>query len=331
MQLSNPRVLVTGITGFIGSHLARRLLREQRAAVRGLVRDASKGEELARLGVEIIRGDLTDAASLARAVQGCSIVIHTAAQVSSVPHRATFERSNVRGTESLLRAASEAEVGRFVHLSSIAVFGLAASGDITDQSPRGRSGDPYCDTKFDAEEVVLRYQNEGRLPITILRPSAVYGPGSTHWSVIPLKRIKKGRMFVFDGGHGLLNYVYIDNLVDAILRALEDGCAVGKAFIVNDGATTWREYFDAYARMAGKGSVRSIPLWAAKMWVRGRNLMAALRGEPYRVQPNALGFLVATAIYRQTHIEQKLGHRSRVSLEQGLIQTEEWFREVGLL
>ncbi len=331
MDLTNQKVLVTGATGFIGGHVARRLLAEKRAATRGLARDPAKAQRLASLGVEVIAGDLADFASLERAVQGCSVVIHAAAQVSSVPSRATFEQSNVTGTRNLLRAVAEARVSRFVHLSSIAVFGLAMAGEVTDQSPRRHSGDPYCDTKLDAEEEVFRAQREDRLPITVLRPSAVYGPGSTHWSVIPIKRIKKGKMLLFNEGKGLLNYVYIDNLVDAILLVAEDDGAVGEAFIVNDGATTWRYFFDALARMAEKNTIRSIPLWAGRLWVHYRNLLAALRGETYRVHPNALGFLVARAVYRQTRLEEILGHHSRVDLQEGLRRTEAWFRETGLL
>jgi len=323
--------LVTGASGFIGGHVVRTLLDVNRAAVRALVRDPTKAKELAKRGAEVVRGDLLDFASLKRAAEGCGVVIHAAAQVAAVPSREIFERSNRAGTENLLRAAAESGTMRFVHLSSIAVFGLAASGEITDASPRGHAGDPYCDTKFDAEEVVLKALRDRRLPVTILRPSAVYGPGSTHWSVIPLKRIKKGKMFLVDGGRGLLNYIYISNLVDAILLAAEDDRAVGEAFIVNDGATTWKEFFGAHARMAGKRELPSMPLWAAKGWVHYRNLLARIRRESSRVPPNALGFLVGTAVFRQTHIEQTLGYRSRVNLAEGLRHTEEWFRQTGLL
>jgi len=331
MDLTNSRILITGVSGFIGTHVARRLRQEGQPAVRGMARDPAKARDLAGEGVEIVRGDMTDAASLQRAVRDCSLVIHAAAQVSSVPERKAFEQTNVAGTESLLRVCAAAGVRRFVHLSSIAVFGLAPSGEVTDDSPRRLCGDPYCDTKLESEEVVFRYHREGRLPVTILRPSAVYGPGSTHWTVIPIKRIKKGKMFVFNGGRGMLNYVYIDNLVDAILLAARDDRALGEAFIVNDGACTFREYYDAHARMAGKNGVRSMPLWAAHLWVRYRNLIAALRGEPYRIHPNGLGFLVATAVFHQTRLEQNLGHRTRVSLEEGLKRTETWCRQVGLL
>lgn len=331
MRIDGQTILLTGATGFIGGHVVRRLLREKRAAVRALVRDPAKAEGLARMGVELVKGDLSDAGALTQAVRGCPLVLHAAAQVSSVPHRKTFLESNVAGTENLLRAAVDAGVERFVHLSSVAVFGLPAAGEVTDQTPRHRCGDSYCDTKLDAEEAVFRFRRERGLPVVVLRPSGVYGPGSTHWSVIPLKRVRKGKMFVVSGGKGMLNYVYIENLVDAILLALEDDRAVGEAFIVNDGAVTWSEFFGAYARMAGKNGIPSVPLWVARLWVHYRNLLAAWRGETARVPPNALAFLVGGAAYRQTHIEQKLGHRSRVSLEEGMRRTEEWFRLTGLL
>jgi nucleoside-diphosphate-sugar epimerase len=331
MKLEDQKILLTGATGFIGGHLARRLLTERRAAVRALVRNPAKAAEIAKLGAELVEGDLTDPASLERAVSGCSLVIHAAAQLVSVPRREVFEESNVGGTENLLRAAAAAKVARFVHLSTIAVFGLGTEGEVDERSPRRHSGDDYSDTKVDSEEVVLRYGREGRLPLVVLRPSMVYGPGSTHWSVIPLKRIKKEKLFVVSGGHGLVNYVYIDNLIDAILLAAEDDRAIGEAFNVNDGAVSWRDFYGAYARMAGKDGVPSRPLWVAKLWVHYRNVLAALRGEPSRVPANALGFLTVRAVFPQTHIEEKLGHRSRVSLEEGLRRTEAWFRETGLL
>ena len=136
MDLAQQNILVTGATGFIGSHVVGRLRNEKHAAVRALVRNPAKAEHLLKLGVELVQGDLSDVSAVERALQGCTIVIHSAAQVSSVPGREAFEQSNVAGTESLLRAAAAAGVSRFVHLSSIAVFGLAMSGEITDQSPR---------------------------------------------------------------------------------------------------------------------------------------------------------------------------------------------------
>lgn len=331
MQVTGRKVLITGATGFIGSHVARRLMEQKGARVRALVRNPAKAEWLRNLDAELVPGELGERDAVRRAVEGCAAVVHAAAQVSSVPQRETFIRSNVEGTDHLLRAALEARVERFVHLSSVAVFGLPPSGEITDQSPRRHCGDSYCDTKLDAEETVFRYVREHGLPAVVLRPSAVYGPGSAHWTVVPVKRIRKGKMFVVNRGRGMLNYVYIDNLVDAVCLALEDDRTVGEAFIVNDGAVTWAEFFGELARMCGKDGIPSVPLWAAKLWAQFRNLQAFLRGETTRVPPNALAFLVGTPVYRQTNLEQKLGYHARVSLEEGLRHTEAWLRETGLI
>ncbi len=329
--MADQKVLITGATGFIGGHLVRRLIGDKCPRVRGLARNVARAEGLAKLGAEVVQGDLGDATSLRRAVEGCSVVIHAGAQVSAIARRETFERSNALGTENLLEACVTAGVARFVHISSIAVFGLPTSGEITDESPRGPCGDPYCDTKFEAEEVVSRFIRDRSLPVSVIRPSCVYGPGSTHWSVIPLKRIRKGTMFLVNGGRGTLNYVYIDNLVDAILLAAKDDRAVGEAFIVNDGATTWQDFLGTYARMLGKKGIPSVPHWVARGWVAYRNLVAVLRRETSRVPPNALAFLEGKAVYRQSHIERKLAHRPRVDLVEGMRRTEAWFRQTGLL
>jgi nucleoside-diphosphate-sugar epimerase len=331
MQVTGRKVLITGATGFIGSHVARRLMEQKGAQVRALARNLAKAEWLAKLGAELVPGELGDRDAVRRAVDGCAAVVHAAAQVSSVPQRETFVRTNVEGTENLVRAAVEAGAERFVHLSSVAVFGLPRSGEITDESPRRHCGDSYSDTKLDAEETVFRSMSQHGLPAVILRPSAVYGPGSTHWTVVPIKRIRKGKMFVVNRGRGTLNYVYIDNLVDAVCLVLEDDRAVGEAFIVNDGTATWAEFFGSLAQMCGKKGIPSVPLWMAKIWVRFRNLQAFLRGETTRVPPNALAFLVGAPIYRQTNLERKLGYRSRVPLEEGLRRTEGWLREAGLI
>ncbi len=331
MEISGQRILVTGATGFIGGHIARRLLAEG-ARVRALVRDRSKAEDLAKLGAEIAPGDLGEMKSLESAVEGAEAVVHAGAQVSAVPRREAFIETNRRGTENILWAAASARVKRVLHVSSIAVFGMPTEGEITERSPRGPCGDPYADTKYDAEVAVDRYSRERGLSVTMLRPSAVYGPGSTHWGVIPLKRIKKRKLFLVDEGQGLLNYVYIDNLGDAALLALRNDKAAGDAFIVNDGAVTWCEFMTCYAHMAGlDGKLPSVSLGRAKMWARYRNLMAALKREPVRVPAEALGFMVGRAVYRQTHIEEALGHRSRVDLAEGMKRTEAWFRETGLL
>jgi nucleoside-diphosphate-sugar epimerase len=329
MELQGQRVLVTGATGFIGGAVVRRLLQEKRT-VRAMARRIEKAADLGKLGAEVVMGDLGDEDLLERAVDGCAVVIHAAAQVSDVPTRTQYEGPNVGGTENILIASQRAGVKRFVYISSIAVFGLPAAGEITDNSPRGPAGESYSDSKFGAEEAVWSFCRARGLPFTIIRPSCVYGPGSTYWSVIPFKRIRKGKMPLIGGGHGSFNYVYIDNLVDAIVLACEDDRALGRAFIVNDGATTWRKFFGVYARLAGRPKMPSVPVPVARLYLAGRNLIRRFKGKS-PTSLRALNFMTGSAVFRETEVEQTLGHKPRVSLEEGLRRTEAWFRETGLL
>jgi nucleoside-diphosphate-sugar epimerase len=236
----------------------------------------------------------------------------------------------VGGTENMLIASQRAGVKRFVYISSVAVFGLPAAGEITDESPRGPAGESYSDSKFGAEEAVWSFCRARGLPFTILRPSCVYGPASPHWSVIPLKRIRKGKMPLIGGGRGTFNYVYIDNLVDAIVLACEDDRMLGQAYIVSDGATTWRDFFGAYARFAGRPKMLSVPLPVARLVLTGRNLAGRIKGRSPTSQ-RALNFLAGSAVFRETRLENTLGYRPRIDLDEGLRRTEAWFRETGLL
>jgi len=329
MELRGQRILVTGATGFIGGAVVRRLLQNNHLT-RAMARQPEKAEDLAKLGAEVVMGDLGDEDLLERAVEGCAVVIHAAAQVSPRPTRAEYEGPNIGGTENILMASSRAGAKRFVYLSSVAAFGVPAAGEITDDSPRGPAGESYADSKFAAEEAVWSFCRARGLPFTILRPSCVYGPGSPHWSIIPFKRIRKGRMRLIAGGHGAFNYVYIDNLVDAILLAAQDDRALGQAFIVNDGATTWREFFSSYACLAGRHKVRSVPLSVAKVVLLWRNLVGRVKGRS-PTSFRALAFLTGSAVFRETHLEQTLGYHPKVTLAEGMRLTEAWFRETGLL
>lgn len=329
MELHGQRILVTGATGFIGGAVARRLLAEGHT-VRAMARRPEKAADLAALGAEVMMADLGDEDLLERAVQGCPVVIHCAAQVAPVDTRAGFEGPNVAGTENVLVACGKGAVQRFVYLSSIAVFGLPAAGTITDDSARGLAGEAYSDSKFGAEEAVWSFCRARGLPFTILRPSCVYGPRSPGWSVKPLKEIRARKFVIVAGGRGTFNYVYIDNLVDAILLASADDRALGEAFIVNDGATTWREFFSVYEKMAGQRGMRSVPLSLAKTGLAAWNLIYRFKHKS-PIALRAINFVSGSAVFSQAHIEQTLGHRARVNREEGMRRTEAWFRENGLL
>ncbi|HWN42827.1 MAG TPA: NAD-dependent epimerase/dehydratase family protein, partial [Thermoanaerobaculia bacterium] len=222
--MRDSKVLVTGASGFIGGRLVERLVR-QGADVRVLVRNPASAARLARFPVTFHLGDVTNTTDLDKAVQGCDLIFHCAyGTTGSQKRRAWVNRV---GTERTLEAAHRAGVKRAVYLSTLMVYGQTADGDLDETAPRRRFGNAYSDSKLDAEGIALQYSRSGRVPVTILQPTAVYGPYGGVWTVQQLAELKTGRMILVNGGDGLANAVYVDDLVSAMLLAAEKDAAVG--------------------------------------------------------------------------------------------------------
>ncbi|MEA2562574.1 MAG: hypothetical protein QOH06_4078 [Acidobacteriota bacterium] len=250
------KALVTGASGFIGGRLVERLVR-QGADVRVLVRSPASAARLARFPLTFHLGDVTNSADLDKAVQGCDLVFHCAyGTTGSQKRRAWVNRV---GTERTLEAAHRAGAKRVIYLSTLMVYGQTADGDLDETAPRRRFGNAYSDSKLDAEATALQYSRSGRVPVTILQPTAVYGPYGGVWTVQQLAELKTGRMILVNGGDGLANAVYVDDLVSAMLLATEKDAAVGEAFLISGPETvTWRELYSYFARMFGDGPERTV-------------------------------------------------------------------------
>ena len=262
------KALVTGASGFIGGRLVERLVR-QGADVRVLVRNPSSAARLARFPITFHLGDVTNTADLDKAVQGCDLVFHCAyGTTGSQKRRAWVNRV---GTERTLEAAHRAGAKRVVYLSTLMVYGQTADGDLDETAPRRRFGNAYSDSKLDAEATALQYSRSGRMPVAILQPTAVYGPYGGVWTVQQLAELKTGRMILVNGGDGLANAVYVDDLVSAMLLAAEKDAAVGEAFLISGPETvTWRELYGYFARMFGDGPERTVSMTEeeARAWYR---------------------------------------------------------------
>ena len=320
--------LVTGATGFIGRHLAKRLVREGKP-VRVLCRKGSEGKlpkELARR-VDVRQGDLRDRESLAAAMRGATRVFHCAAHVSDWGSDESFFAANVQGTRWLLEGAREARVGRFVHLSSIAAFGTPAPESFDDASEYGNSKDAYSRTKAEGEKVVFDFHRSAGLPVTVLRPAVVYGPGGT-WLEEPLAMIEQGKMFLVGGGIGTCHPCYVQNLVDAVLLAAEHPAAVGQGFIVADGQSLiFRDYFNAVASIAGKPPItRSIPLVAAR--AMATMLEAAARVQRKQDRPllthTALAMITTRSRMSIDKIRRELGWKPPYTFQEAIEELRKW-------
>ena len=236
------KILVTGATGFIGSRLCELLSLEHRLPYRALVRDFARAARIARLDTELVGGNMLDAGSLARAVEGCDAVINLA-------HG--DDQSAEKQTAQLVAACTRAGVRRFVHVSSMAVHGPSPSLPVLTEgtAPIERWGEAYSDAKAAAEAVVTTAGKRGALATVILRPTIVYGPYS--FFVTPIMRdARAGKISLIDGGRGICNAVYVDDVCDAIMAALERDDAVGMAFLINgDSRVTWRDFITTFAGM----------------------------------------------------------------------------------
>lgn len=236
-------VLITGAGGFIGGRIAEVLYCSGYRNIRAGVRRWSSAARVGRLPIEIALCDVTNRSHLQACLKDVSAVVHCAVGSREV---------TVGGTKNLLEAALANGVRRFVHLSTIDVYG-DRSGEMDETCGYHYTGSPYGDSKIEAEKLCWRFHGLG-LPVSILRPTIVYGPFSAVWTVDVAERLlNTGRLPLAKGYcQGTCNLLYIDDLVAAVLLALHKDEAVGEAYNVNGSERpTWHDYFLSLNRAMG--------------------------------------------------------------------------------
>lgn len=331
MTTETRTIVVTGATGYIGSRLTKRLLGTSGGRVRAFVRDPSKAQGLEQEGAEIAVGDLTDPHSLSKAVQGAASVYHCAACVDEQAPPDELWAVNVDGTRNLVQAALDAGAQRLIHLSSCAVYGSAQLLAIDEETPIRTGASPYHDSKVGAEEVVWAARQAG-LPITIARPSQVYGPGSPNFTIRPIEAIRSGKMILIDGGRYLCKPVYIDNLLDGLQVLGDHPQALGQAFNLVDGyAIPWRLFFGAYAHMLGRDHLPSVPFPIAWLAAWAEEIRGMLKGQRPTLTRRTVKSLRSTNAFSNQKARRVLGWVPAVGFEEGMRRTHAWLTDAGYL
>jgi dihydroflavonol-4-reductase len=324
------RVLVTGATGFIGNHVARRLCNEG-FSVRVLVRPASPLEALEGLPFETVRGDLTDPRSLRRAVAECAAVFHVAADYRLwARHPEELYRSNVNGTEALLQAAGEAGVERFVYTSTVGTLQFSRNGRVaqeTDTAQFSQLAGHYKRSKFLAEQVALRFAREG-LPLVIVNPSAPVGEGDrkpTETGKIILDFLNRKMPAYIDTG---LNLVDVHDVAEGHLAAMERG-RPGECYILGSRNMSFREILETLGRITGLPAPRwRMPYAVALCAGAVDTWLARVRNRPPRVPLEAVRMARYKMYVSSDKAQRELNFRPG-PIEPALERAVRWFRENG--
>ncbi len=325
--------VITGATGLLGSHLAEQL-RAEGQRVRALVRPTSRTDFLDQIGVDKVQGDLGDPEALRRAFDRADVVYHAAAKVGDWGTRQEFLRETQQGTENVVTACQAAGVGRLVHVSSTSAYGHPpADAPLIDENwPLGTKfwvWDDYTRTKIAAERAVWAASAAG-LPVSVIRPSWLYGPRD-RLSIARIDRsLRSRRVRLIGPGNNLMNTVYAGNVAEACrLAALKDE-AVGQAFnITNDGQLTQRRYFELYAAALGhppptKHYAFSVA-WNGAFVMEAAYRLLGIRRPPF-ITRYAVWLLGRSTFYSSEKAQKVLGWRSRVGYEEGIPLTVAWYR-----
>lgn len=328
MPLSPPIVVVTGATGFVGSHLTRALL-ACGARVRALGRNAAALEALCTAGAESISLDLRDAEALRDACRGADIVYHVGALSAPWGPRREFEAVNVLGTRHVVEACRAGRVRRLVHVSSPSViFDGRDYRDVSDDIPyAARPVSVYSETKRRAEDVVNAARAD--VPSVIVRPKAVFGPGDT--SLLPrlLAAARAGRLPQIGDGRNVVDLTYVENVVHALLLAGESEAAVGNTYTVTNGEPApplWDVVRSLIARLGLRSDLRRLPLPVALAAVSLMEARARRTGrEPLLTRYSVL-ILARTQTHDISRARRDLGYAPAVTLEEGIERTIAAFR-----
>ncbi|QEL16051.1 NAD-dependent epimerase/dehydratase family protein [Limnoglobus roseus] len=314
--------LITGATGFVGSHVAD-LAHARGITVRALARPTADLAHLKSLNAEIVPGDLTDATAVAKAVDGVDAVIHAAAKVGDWGPVEDYRRVNVEGLRTLLDAVKGKPLKRFVHVSSLGVYEARHHEGTDEGEPLPDNHiDGYTQSKVESEKLALEYVRQFQLPITILRPGFVYGPRDR--SVLPrlVDRLKEKSIVYIAGGRYALNTTYVGNIAEACLLAVDNEKAVGEVFNITDGEfVTKRQFFETVADGLGlPRPKRSIPLWLARRLATWRERVFRRKNKPHppRITQATLKFAGLNLDFSIAKARAVLGYTPRTHFAEGM-------------
>jgi UDP-glucose 4-epimerase len=323
-------VLITGATGFIGKQLVKTLI-DKGYYCRCLVRKTKNINELKDLTIDLAHGDISNPASLKDITQGIDIVYHLAAQMGKwgIPEE-HFYAINVHGTKNLLEEASQSNVKQFIFCSTPGVQGKG--------NPQASETMPYNPpylyekSKCEAEKLVLEFYKNKNLPVTIIRPDFVYGPGDVRR--LPLyKSIRDRKFYIIGSGQFLLHPTYIDDVIQGFLRVTDNPATFGEIYnIAGPHLVTVEEFVKTISHLLNVTLPRlKIPKVLAMTTARVLETFSKINGKEPFISRSKIEFLTNSHGSDISKAQSQIHYQPRYEFQDGMKQTIEWYYEKRLL
>jgi nucleoside-diphosphate-sugar epimerase len=332
-----PNLLITGSSGFVGSHVLESLLRDGRFEISVILRNPDGFKAHPGLPAPpICKGDITRPDTLSRALAGKEVIIHCAALMSNFESqgRKAFYEVNVRGTENLLEATDRNVLKQFIHVSTAGVYGACRNGPANEDAPYGNVLSDYEWSKKEAELAVLKYAKRHNIPYTILRPSQMYGAAMRYGWVDTLEAISSGQMVIPGMGEGRIHLVNIRDFVDAVKSVILNEAAANRIYnIAGPEVLCLADVFDSIAGIVNAKRPRRVPyapVYAASL-VLGLLPAGLKRGNLALITPHRVSFFSDDHYYDTTRARAELNFAPRVKIADGMKEMVEWCSREGLI
>jgi len=329
------KVLITGITGFIGAHLAQELLKKKSYELVGTFRDKEKALMYEKQGIEMRKADLLKPDSLKNITKDVDVVIHLAGLMRFHDPWDSLYNHNVKATQIIAADALQHSVQHFIYSSSTEALGPVTNIPGDETSPYNPSY-AYGKTKQIAEQWLKEKQQTAGLPLTILRPTGVYGPGDVYVTLSTVRAIAYRKLRVLPGkGDSIIHFTYVDDIIQGFQKTIEKPKqSLDETFILaSDEYITYKEMFTIIANLLNvPPPTRSIPLSLAKVYLSYIQWSNKRKGiDDFVMHTSLIDTMKTNRAYTNAKAKKILEFTPRYSYRDGMKKTIEWYKEKNLL
>jgi len=322
------KVFITGATGFIGSHLAEKLLNEG-YEVKVLARSCSDTTLLEPLDAEIVYGDLMDLSFLEKEIRGCQHIYHLAAGTTRLGlSKNEYYSVNTKGTENVVHAAMKAEVDRFVYCSTTGVYGIITDSPV-DENTRPNPNSHYRMSKLLGEKLVLSCHKNHGLPAVVARIGSIYGPRSLNWLKL-FQDVSTKRFRMIGTGENHLHMCYVEDVIEALKLCAKLGDIEGRTYIIaGSESIKLKDLTDLIARELGINyTYPTLP--GAPLYFINYLSKLTYKNLGYQLPfSNQLDLFLSDRVFDYSKAVKELGYKPKVSMKEGVHEAISWYREKG--